>query len=155
MEWFHSWCSPCWEAQHKVPGCSFPCTRWEPAMWLTLSASTQENKATRRGSFPFRNGQTGCNPRDDYTDPWSTSLASYLLDGLPVSGIAEDKWDCWENKLLGFFFSFFFVKGCGVGFGFGLILFLLYQFPNFSIPETTRGGWLIVQLWIRKIVWNC
>lgn len=107
----------------------------------------EESKTTR-------NGQTGYNPRSDYTDPWSTNLASYLLDALPASGIAEDKRDCWESRQLGFFSPFCERMWCGTWFWPDLVSLVSISKVFFS-PETTGGGWLIVQLWRRKIVWSC
>lgn len=139
MEWLHSWCSACWEAQHKAQAAPFCVPGESLQLWLTLSASTQENKATRTGSLPFRNGQTGYSPRDDYTDPWSTNLASYLLDGLPVSGIAEDKRDCWESKLLGFFPPLFLWKDVVWDLALAWSCFSCINFQSFLHPRNNKG----------------
>lgn len=135
MEWSHSWCSACWEAQPQVPGCSLPGESLR--LWLTLSGSTQESEATRRGSLHFRKGQTGYNHRAGYADPWSTNLASYLLDALPASGIAEDKRDCWESKLPGFF-SFLW-KDVVWDLALAWSCFSCINFQSFLHPRNNRG----------------
>lgn len=118
-----------------------------------LSGSTQESEATRTGSLHFRKGQTGYNHRAGYADPWSTNLASYLLDALPASGIAEDKRDCWESKLPGFF-AFCERMWCGTWLWPDLVSLVSIS-KAFSIPETAGGGWLVVRLWVRKVVRSC
>lgn len=96
----------------------------------------------------YQDSQNTHNHRASYTDPCSTNLASYCLDDLPASEIADNKQDCWESKLV-----FYFMKGFGVELGFALSLYLLYQFPKLSSSEKQQwDGRLTVQSWVIEMV---
>lgn len=119
-----------------------------------LSGSTHENKRTRTSSLRLRNGQNAYNHGPDYTDPWSTNLANYLLEDLPASGIAEDKRESETAGKASLFFFFCERMWCGTWLWPDLTS--LVSISSFLRPRNNSqgDGWLIVQSWITKIVWS-
>lgn len=137
MEWSHSCCSACWEAQPQVPGCSF------------LRYQVRAHDCDLRSAVPPRRVRL---PEEaHYTSEMAKldiipELAMLTLGALiqPATSLMP----CQRLRLLRTsgtagkasclaFFSF--CERMWRGLGFGLILFLSYQFPKLSPSQKQQG----------------